>query len=404
MAARYKDHRDAPGVSFKRESPGITSKRERESPRGRDRDAERPRRATTAISFKAAGEAVKANNRVSAGAGGESFKQQAKRRGSTRLVRVADDEPPSLHDRTSTAEYDRERHEDRLLASPLPQRAGMSKAKSKMSLALNRAVGRPGPKRSALKDPFASKTRSAWKRSRRVHFSDENTESVLAAGGILLPRDWFLHVFWSQSVVVALTAELVLWPMRLPWPVPWAYDIGVDVVFIFEIIITLRSAFVTQAGVLEVQPRAIRANYLRLRGMFDSNRENSFWLDIAALLPLHITTLLGAKRWIALLGTIPRLNRIILLSRHFRRAEMDIKILNVQQIALFKYGLMLLGAPHWWACLWWYVATTHEDDDPLGNSTWLHQSVFSMCLPDFNTHHSPPSDSVYFSQVLTPVF
>jgi hypothetical protein len=41
--------------------------------------------------------------------------------------------------------------------------------------------------RSALKDPFASKKRSAWKRSRRVHFSDENMES--ATSMTLSPND-----------------------------------------------------------------------------------------------------------------------------------------------------------------------------------------------------------------------
>ena len=315
------------------------------------------------------------------------------RRGSTRLIRVGADEPASLHDRTTSDEYCIEARREELLAAPgLSQRR--AKAQSMLGLAMNRAVGRAGPKKSAIKDPLASKKRSAFKRSRRVHFFDEKTESVLAAGAaILLPRDRFLSAIWAKVIVVALTAELVLWPMRLPWPVPWAYDIITDVVFILEIIITFRSAFVTQAGVLEVRPRAIRANYLRLRGAFDETCGNSFWLDSAAVFPQHIAILLGSKRWVVLLCTIPRLGKVNRLVRHFRRAEEDVKILNVQQIALFKYGLMLLGAPHWWACLWWYVATTHKEDDPLGNSTWLHQSVFFVLLPApvaFNDHaHSP---------------
>ena len=99
----------------------------------------------------------------------------------------------------------------------------------------------------------------------------------------------------------------------------------------------------------QARPRAIRANYLRLSGAL-SQDTNSFWFDAAALLPLHLTTALGLKNWVVLLSTVPRLNRIVLLRRFFRRVEMDITILNVQQIALFKcVGRAVRARAHWHA-------------------------------------------------------
>ena len=238
---------------------------------------------------------------------------------------------------------------------------------------------RPGAKknqrelRSCLKD--AAKRKPGWKkRKRNVYWWDEKAEHSAGTSTILSPRGRFLLI-WSKGLVGALTLEVILWPMRIAWPVPWWCDLATDAVFLMQICVSFRSAFEKPNGLLEKRPRAIATNYMRLDGMFDSTREGSLWLDLAALLPMHITNALGMQRWVVLLSSFPRLYRIFLLSRHFRRAEVDIKMLNVRQIALFKYVIMLLGGPHWWACFWWAVAERHRDDNPLGHSSWLHQYV-----------------------------
>ena len=112
------------------------------------------------------------------------------------------------------------------------------------------ATFRHSSPRSSLKNPNSKTKKRAC---RRVRFADEDTEGARVAGGVLMPRNHFLSTVWPKVIVVALTFELVLFPMRLPWPVPWYWDVSVDFVFVAEIAITFRSAFVMPGGILEVR-------------------------------------------------------------------------------------------------------------------------------------------------------
>ena len=137
----------------------------------------------------------------------------------------------------------------------------------------------------------------------------------------------------------------------------------IDLIFLFDILITFRTAFIDDYGNEINKPKEIAASYL----------SGSFWVDLSATIPIDqiIEAIMQKSNpfyelfGILKLGRVLRLNKIIA----FLNVEEDVKA----SMKLFKMIFFLLIYIHFFACIWFLVVKSNE--------SWV--SVLHMPTDDY---------------------
>lgn len=89
----------------------------------------------------------------------------------------------------------------------------------------------------------------------------------------IIPPRYKYKVLWDMFIGGIILYSVIIVPYRIGFddtPRPWSLldwsDILIDFLFFLDIILTFRTAYVDNQGTLVVDPKKIRANYIR--GMF----------------------------------------------------------------------------------------------------------------------------------------
>lgn len=166
------------------------------------------------------------------------------------------------------------------------------------------------------------------------------------------------QVVWDLIVAVLIVYGCISIPLRIGFDLGTGIgqivvDAVVDVVFVLDMILSFRTAFVAPDGEMVTIPNEIAARYLK----------GSFMIDLCSTVPIDLLVLSaggtrGILRSTKLLRTLRllRLARLMKLSSIGGKEEDVEKLLHPSLWALIKMLVMLLFIAHIMGCMWhWLV-------------------------------------------------
>ena len=193
----------------------------------------------------------------------------------------------------------------------------------------------------------------------------------LTRGNIINPASGF-RKRWDLVQIIFLVYVAMGVPYRLGfqvevrlWSPAFWFDLVVDIYFVVDIFISLRTAFYDDTGDLIASKRSIRQNYMWQAPYW-------FWIDIMACFPGNYIAwaiddgsgqsaggrsnkLIRMLRMLRLL----KLLRLARFNRIMQRYEEELYAL-LTSLKLFKVILIMAAVGHWLACLWYWSGTDDE--------------------------------------------
>ena len=119
----------------------------------------------------------------------------------------------------------------------------------------------------------------------------------------------------------------------------------IDVLFLIDMVINFRCAYLNDHDDEEVCPRAIAVNYLQFY----------FWLDLTATIPIDdlVTVISGYHNEAFNLFGILKLGRLLKLKKIISYLKVTAE--TKQIFNLMKLIFFLVIYIHCFACIWWYI-------------------------------------------------
>jgi CRP-like cAMP-binding protein len=176
------------------------------------------------------------------------------------------------------------------------------------------------------------------------------------------PSSW-QSMLWDILQVVAIIYISATVPLRIcfgmavrPGSLAFSFDVAVEIIFVIDVVLNFRTAFVDATGVLEERPRKIAKHYL----------QGWFLPDILSCLPIQYiaedaSAGSGAKAAKAL--RLVRLTKMLRLSKvkEIIARQMGAQYGLVSEASGFLFVFMLiLYAGHLLACCWYIIGTSNE--------------------------------------------
>ncbi|KAJ8613654.1 hypothetical protein CTAYLR_003139 [Chrysophaeum taylorii] len=154
-------------------------------------------------------------------------------------------------------------------------------------------------------------------------------------------------------------------------------DLLPDLFFLADIWVNMFSTFIPlDSDEVVTDAAEIRKRYARREKILKTSIP-SLWLDMAAILPLHVAwNIPGVPELAIQIASVPRLARVVKLFEWFGEIEFDAHV-DFRVVALCKFLLMMFGMAHWVGCLWWLFARLRNFDE----TTWVAKFNFA-----FNRH------------------
>ena len=162
------------------------------------------------------------------------------------------------------------------------------------------------------------------------------------------------------GVLVLYNGVLIPWNISFGRPFDWTLyiDYSVDVFFLIDIFLSLRTSYITKTGVEVMNSVMIRKRYMR----------TWFTIDVISIIPFELLALLldrvNGRIFFSLLK-VPRLLRLGRLMKQFD------KFSNANFLRLVKLlGAFVLFA-HWVACAWYFIGRYQRDGNYWTGPVWL---------------------------------
>ena len=113
-----------------------------------------------------------------------------------------------------------------------------------------------------------------------------------------------------------------------------------------------------------------------------------FPLEVLAIAGAWIERSHPSEWYVRLLANLPRVIRIEQLLRFFRAQEMNLRV-DVRQLAVIKFCLLIVGCAHWVGCIFFYLSRLSDFSGHYGKSTWVAQwEEFHAGVIDYNAESS----------------
>ena len=196
-----------------------------------------------------------------------------------------------------------------------------------------------------------SKIRS--EKGRRKHKKSMQTES----SGILIrpenvrclwSEDDMFKKIWTVLILGLVVFTSILIPIQFGFPDGVednpALDYTIDILFILDLLICFRTAYVNQAGDEVFNTKMIANNYMR----------NWFAIDLVACFPAEVFVLISGSKDTRskILLRLLKMPRLLRIGRLFKYLD-QMKYAAVWRVG--KLVVMLLFVSHWIACLFYMV-------------------------------------------------
>ena len=204
----------------------------------------------------------------------------------------------------------------------------------------------------------------------------ERDRTSLWRQGLIHPNSRF-RTQWDFLIMCLVLYDLLVLPLRIGFDVNatgfwYGLELFSDCVFGIDILLNFRTAYFKDNNELEVRSKEIAKHYLR----------TWFFLDLLATVRLDLIIIAAASsdvenqnvlRLPRLVRTL-RLIRLVRLLRLMRVARVFRKFQNhfAVHAGIFKLsrlGLFILFLSHFFACMWYFVASIADEDEV----TWARQ-------------------------------
>ena len=204
-----------------------------------------------------------------------------------------------------------------------------------------------------------SKIRS--EKGRRKHKKSMQTES----SGILIrpenvrclwSEDDMFKKIWTVLILGLVVFTSILIPIQFGFPDGVednpALDYTIDILFILDLLICFRTAYVNQAGDEVFNTKMIANNYMR----------NWFAIDLVACFPAEVFVLISGSKDTRskILLRLLKMPRLLRIGRLFKYLD-QMKYAAVWRVG--KLVVMLLFVSHWIACLFYMVCRLELEAD-----------------------------------------
>lgn len=188
---------------------------------------------------------------------------------------------------------------------------------------------------------------------------------------LVLFRIRTLHsaAFWDILQVLLLCYLSIVLPLRACFTVDidvgdaaFYFEVFVDVIFITDLLLNFRTAYMTPSGVLEERPRKIAKHYLK----------GWFTFDFLSCMPFQYLVKGGEGD----VGKAAKALRLVRLAKMLRLARLK-RIIGqrmgsryglVSEVSgFFVLFLIIVYVGHLLACFWYYVGTANDAPTTLGD-------------------------------------
>ena len=236
--------------------------------------------------------------------------------------------------------------------------------------------------RFLVKDQYKSIKRSGSRGSLLAVISEglreKKKSSSIHSSFVVMPegnfrRNWdfltcillFYTALFTPVQMAFLADDMILTDIR-SWIGIFCLDRLVDAVFIVDIFINFRSAYVTSTGMTVFDSTDVAWNYIN----------SWFVVDLVSIMPFELlefsadnlsAATLRSVKLVRLLRLL-KLAKVVRASRIMRRFEANMNI-KFGWIRLFKFILGLCVVGHWNACIWYMVGSISDPGEPSWIST-----------------------------------
>lgn len=189
---------------------------------------------------------------------------------------------------------------------------------------------------------------------------------------LVLPHSSF-RMAWDLNMLVFLSYVAAFTPFQMAflgekhdmespqtWPVFFALDRLIDLVFLVDIFINFRSAWVEEDGSSVVFDQKV-ATQRYLHGWFTLDLISLLpWEVLALIIPIDGGAMLRFPKLLKLLRLI-KILKLVRASRVVRRVEQNLGV-KYGLVRLGKFAIMLVIIAHWLACSLMFVSTLDDND------------------------------------------